>query len=278
MRYLSQSKKEIKQSMQICFDHIFELDHYYSISRSGEKNELLQVANKKYSFYLQKENERSGWKVRELFDDPLSSKDSSQYFHKKFWGTGIVLSCLMVENCWINELIDSNTFELLSVENKKDSNGNNSEVELRFKSNHFADQMSKILGGTILLDPDHYWVIKEYELEVEGLPTKNGEKSTFAIVKSIIDYQYIDNIPFPKKYDICYKYHNQEVISHLVFDFTSVKRCQVPQEIFSLKYYGFPEPSHPMRRGDVIRIILMVVGTILILVSLFMRFLAKRMK
>ncbi|MDR1382727.1 MAG: hypothetical protein LBJ67_02595 [Planctomycetaceae bacterium] len=272
IEYSSLILENTDAKMRVCFDKDFEMNHiFYS---NGEFN---NVINKKYAFNIRKKTDTPSWIVRNMFSDPMISRENSQYFNKILGGTAIVFVGILVEDAWFEELLNSNTFTLLSITNKKIDN--EEYVELQFKSNFFADQINKVLGGKILLDPNHFWVIKEYEVEVEVPPFNKGEKNRLVVANNAIDYQYIDNMPFPQKYNTVYKYHNGEVISHLVFNFTSVKRSKVPQEIFYLKYYGFSEPVNPLKiRSTVLRIILIAIGVILILIGLYMKFLANKMK
>jgi hypothetical protein len=268
IQYSSVSEQDIKQKMRIYFDNSFELNHFFS------KKELLKAINKKYAFDIIKDTGSPDWAIKNFFDNPTMAREGLQYFNKILWGTSVVYGGILVEEAWGMELLNSGSFKLISIKKKKIDN--DEFVEIQFKSDFMSHKTSKILGGRILFDPNLYWVIREYEFDVEALPVKD-EKSEFAVVKRVIDYQNIDGVPFPKKCDICYRYYDGSIVSHLIFDFNSVERGKIPQEIFYLKNYGLSEPVNSFEiRNKRIQIICVLVGLFLIIVGLLMKFLAKK--
>ncbi|MDR2644138.1 MAG: hypothetical protein LBC74_15255 [Planctomycetaceae bacterium] len=264
------SEKETKQEIRVCFDSFFELNHFFS------KGDFLQAINKKYAFNIRRDVNLSNWTIRDFFDNPVMPRENSPYSNKLLWGTSIVLGGIIVEEAWGLELFNSSGFKLISIEKKKFDG--DELVEIQFRSNFVSHRTSKILGGKILLDPGHYWEIREYELDVEALPVKN-EKSEFAVVKRVISYQYIDGVPFPQNYDICYRYRDGSVVNHLVFDFTSIKRVNIPQEIFYLRHYGLSEPVNPLEiRLTRMRIAFASLGLLLIVIGLSVKIWARKFK
>jgi hypothetical protein len=255
-------------TIDISFDKKKELNHWhFSDPKLGES---LRVINRNYAFYIRKDDSNS-WVLKNFIDNHDFSRNK---VNKLLPATTNVYEGIILLDGWLEDLVKSNGFEIISI-NKKT---NNEDVELVFRSHYESCEKNWILGGTILFSPKQYWVMKQYQINAEFFDTeKNNKKSEPYEVTATLEYQHIDDIPFPQKSHYVNIFSKTETLT-LTKNYILINRTVLPQKMFDMSHYGFPEPSHPMRRGDVIRIILMVVGTILILVSLFMKFLARRMK
>ncbi|MDR3235094.1 MAG: hypothetical protein LBT46_15775 [Planctomycetaceae bacterium] len=208
--------------MRICFDTVNEYNHFSH--RKGGKNELVQAINEEYAFHLDKEGVEDTWTMREVYGDASSARKEQQFFHQLLWGTAVVFEALMVEGIWVEDLLKSEGFAVVSIKRIKHNNGDAKSVELQFKSNCLADKYSKILGGKILFDTEHFWIIKEYEVRVESLSSDGKTPNIFAGAKRHLDCQSIDDIPFPQKSEIIYTSDKGEMLSHILTEFVSVKR------------------------------------------------------
>jgi hypothetical protein len=239
-----------------------------------EHNSIRVVGkNKDYSFTLKKKSKDVPW-ILENMAQPNNPLDENLGI---ILGSADVFEGIMVETTWIEKLVLSDSFKILSSKKSVDKEGN--EIFLiTFECLFHIDEINQILGGSLYFDPNRYWILTKYEIKGKSLLKGIGKhkKDTEGIIKKTFEYQDLDNYPFPKKI-IC-EYESKDFPSDCVKTEYSRLTRNVNQNEFYLSHYGFSEPSHPTQRGDVIRIILIVVGAIMILVSLFMKFLTKRMK
>jgi hypothetical protein len=193
------------------------------------------------------------------------------------WGTSLVFMGIMLEDAWLENLVDSASFEIISMTTTKIANDDNEYVELTFNSDFLSDGgATKVRGGKILLIPNLYWVIKHYELDVEGDLGRDG--IVHAKSRRSIDYQTIDGIPFPKKSEMIYEFIDGRINAHMKIDYVSTERGDIPKDILFLSYYGFSEPIDPNRGIGMFRIVSTTIGILLIITGLFMRWLALRKK
>jgi hypothetical protein len=257
---------------RICINKLYELN--YSIIKNDE--EYVDVINPDYAFSLKRKNAQSKWELKNMNDAPKEAREHQQFTHGLLPTSELAFGGLFLDSGWIDKLLLSDSFEVLSIQPKQSEN-----IEIKFRSQHNMDKDNKIIGGSLVFNPKNCWLVDECDVNVEFLliSPKNPEKKIFNkySIRTHFEYNNIDGYPFPKKITTIYNSSTRPPIKQIV-EYTSIKRSMPSKDIFYMSHYGFPEPSHPMRRGDVIRIILITVGTIMILVSLFMRFLAKRMK
>jgi hypothetical protein len=262
---------------RICIDYSHELN--YSTIHTNE--EYISVINPQYGFSIEKESTDSAWILENMIEGSTKIKEHHQFTHNLLPTSELAFGGLFLEYGWIDDLILSNTFTILSIMPKHNDQTKTLHIEVQFKSQHNIDKNNKVLGGLLLFDPSNFWVMVECNVDIEFSLSVNKQpgKNIFNKYKihKYFEYQNIDKVPFPKKITTIYTHSNRPPIKNTI-EYTSIKRSMPSKEIFYMSHYGFPEPSHPMQRGDVIRIILMVAGLIMILIGLYMKFLAKRMK
>jgi hypothetical protein len=259
-------------TIRVCFDKKQELNHWQFSGK--DLGESLRVINGDYAFYIRKKDKSSNWILKDFIDDVETARKASINIHQLLPATINIYEGIMLHEGWLEDLVISKEFSIASIDKTRE--GTQEHVELIFHSQYEPYENCRILGGRISFDPKQFWLVQKYEIDIESL-SDNTSKDKFLKETATFEYQNINDIPFLKKSRYADVVNKSEKFV-LNKEYTSITRDILPQKEFYMSHYGFPEPSTPMRRGDVIRIILMVAGTILILVSLFMRFLAKRMK
>ncbi|MDR1492489.1 MAG: hypothetical protein LBT05_07195 [Planctomycetaceae bacterium] len=209
-------------------------------------------------------------------DDLKEAREHHQFTHGLLPSSELAFGGLFLDSGWIDSLLLSNSFEVLSIQPKQNEN-----IEIKFRCQHNIDKDNKITGGSLVFNPKNFWLVNECDVNVEFLliSLKNPGKKIFNkySIHTYFEYNDIDGYPFPRKSITIYNSSTRPPVKQIV-EYTSIKRSMPSKEIFYMSHYGFPEPSNPMQRGDVIRIILMVAGLIMILIGLYMKFLAKRIK
>jgi hypothetical protein len=259
-------------TIRVCFDKKKELNHWqFSGKDSGES---LRVINTDYAFYIRKKDKSSNWILKDFIDDIETARKASINIHQLLPATINIYDGIMLHEGWLEDLVISKGFSIAFIDKKKE--GAKEYIELIFRSQYEPYENCRILGGKISFDPELFWLVQKYEIDIESL-SNNTRKDKFLKETATFEYQSINDIPFLKKSRYADVINKSEKFV-LNKEYTSITRDILPQNEFYMSHYGFPEPSHPMQRGDVIRIILMVAGLIMILIGLYMKFLAKRMK
>lgn len=257
---------------------IDEKNEYNRFSRLNYPDETIHVVNTRYSFNIRQEGDDDSWALQEMFDSPDQARTHQRMHGGVLLGTSLVFAGVMLEEAWLDDLMDSATFEILSVSPKRMENDDNEYVELTFKSDFLSDNgATKVRGGRVLLMPNLHWVVKQYEVNLES---DFGENNVAHLKGTrFIDYEIIDGIPFPRRSESIYSFENDgKVFSHMKCDYVSIKRGGIPTDILYLRHYGFSEPISPSHWGSTFRIITAVLGILMILLGLYMRYLAIRRK
>ncbi|MDR1492174.1 MAG: hypothetical protein LBT05_05595 [Planctomycetaceae bacterium] len=265
-----QFNKNDPSKMHISVWKTCELNHHFS-----KNGETLEVINPNYQFSLSRQSSSSPWKLAEMNDNLDNARVHRQFTHGLLQSSTFAFGALMIEAGWISDLLNSESFEIVSINNIKEKNL----IKVNFRCQHNLDKNNKLLFGTMTFDPNNFWSLIDCDLTIEFSYTTNTGKNirTYRVEKH---YSYQDNHEvafFPRTVETTSFHEGIPPIQDKI-EYTSLKLGKPEKDIFYMSHYGFPEPSYPMQRGDVIRIILMVAGLIMILIGLYMKFLAKRMK
>jgi hypothetical protein len=292
MRMIFTTPKESTLKADVCLLGKNELGLVHPTKDMGGMFEL-DVINSRYAFRLDKNTEETPWNLVNMWDNPNTVREDTQFNHGLLQPTAYIFEPIMIESSWLKDLMTSKEMEVISL--KEQHVGDENYVEMQFRCQQYnVDKYVKLLGGTILFNKKYYFVIKEYNVQTEfvadGMLLKNGEKNSGSIVSKIekkLEYQVMNSIPYLKtsrtthdvlkstlKVDIFHLPDN----NFMNIDYEIIDSNKVNNELFFLKYYGFSEPSDPVRRGNVIRIILIVTGILLIIIGLYFRYRASQIR
>jgi hypothetical protein len=251
----------------------------------------LDVINPQYAFKLDKNAEETPWNLVNMWDNPNMAKESTQFNHGLLQPTAYIFEPIMIESSWLKDLMKSKEIEVISL--KEQHLGDEIYVEMQFRCQQYnVDKYVKLLDGTILFNKKYYFVIKEYNVQTEfvaeGMLLKNGEKNSGSIVSKVekkLEYQETNGIPYLKtsrtthnvikstlKVDMFHLLDN----NFMNIDYEIINSNKVNNELFRLTHYGFSEPSNPVRRTNVVRIVLIVTGVLLIITGLYFRYRASK--
>ncbi|GHT30545.1 hypothetical protein FACS1894214_0600 [Planctomycetales bacterium] len=276
---LTASNTKDSLTIKVMFDKNNDLNHTKFVDDSA--GERVFAVNPDYSFQIKKDP--ANWNIVDL--SPVSIVPDKDLSAKRtlLQNTEFLFAGIMLERCMAADLIKSKDFQIVSLKKERVKDNEEDYIELVFRSNFISFDKNRILGGKIIFDPNRFWVIRNYEIETDFLPSnpkdKNDNYETFTINVSI-DYQDVDGCPFPKTY----KYSCTPGIQNKVFDYqgeltvsiNSISRVPVPSEEFRISRYGFSEPGNPARRGNVIRLVFAVCGILLIICGLYFRYIAAK--
>jgi hypothetical protein len=219
----------------------------------------LTCINDSYGFNLTGKENKTIWRLRSMTENPSSLRRSDLGILQ---GCGPIFTGVMVELGWSDSLISSKDFKVISIQ--EEVSGQYNLVKVVFQSSHCVDKVNCILSGTLWLDKDHFWVIHQYKIDMQSSTKGTAHKKIY--------YRFIDDVPYPEKVINDYKFDGDPPIRY-VTNYSSIKNNCEPS-IFYLKNYGFSEPSKPPVSYS--RFVLIVVGLLLIIVGLLMKFLSRK--
>jgi hypothetical protein len=257
----------LSTTIEICFDKNNELNRWIYGKPSTES---IMIVNSRYAFNLKKKGESANWALTEIMDDTNAARSTpNSGFSKLLPATINLFDGIMLHDGWLEALVASDSFSITSIREVE----NDRLVELVFSSQFKPFDNYQILRGTVHFDPKQFWLVKKYEIDVDELQS-SGKKHTYKFTVTI-DYQNVDGIPFPQK-NHCVEVRDGKDEHTLTKNYTSVSRKKCPREIFYLSHYGFSEPDYLQLNKT--RFVLIVVGLLMIIVGLLMKFLLKNSK
>jgi hypothetical protein len=263
------------REMRVCIKGSNELNQYQLVTKS-DVQEIFDIVNSKYGFTLKKSGADAVVVLSDLVNDPKKVRENHQFHHGLLAVSTFAFVPIMIEDEWIESLVRSKDFTVNSLKKIGDK------VVLDFRSQHFVDTYQKITEGTIVFDPEKFWVIREYDVEIrlvaEQLPKLKMSGDDVVRVKKTIEYQFIKAYPFPSKVRTEYKSIIKTIpstpdTSSVTVEYgTTLLGSDVPDIIFYLSHYGFAEPS--ATEGSYvyrIRLSIMLLGLILIALGIYLR-------
>lgn len=251
-----------KNSTTTSYEHklLGQMEVFNSIRHDVE---ILECVGKTYAFALGRGRDRDDerWAMRSFADDPARMKIEKLGILRGSIG---IFEGIMVEGAWIESLISSGDFKILSIE--VDLLDDQQVHKIVFRSNYDIDGHDRILSGTLWFNCDGFWTLSQYQVELQS--------DTLGTATKRFHYHVLDGVPYPKKIILDYKFERDPPIRY-VTSYQSITNTCDPS-VFRLSHYGFSEPVEPSQWGNIARIVSMVIGILLILFGLYLRYLAKR--
>ena len=217
----------------------------------GVRNGLrVEAINDHYGFSLLKKNpEATGWQVSSIDYNPATRKSKP---HGILLGNTIVFYGIMVEGDWLENLVNSKGFEVLSAESVVAEKSAH-EFKVTFRSQHTVDRANTILGGTMWFLPGQFWVLSRYDVEIKSVTFGPGwvaKKTTLGRGLARFNYQNLADYPFLKNWIMDYKFEGDPPIRY-DDEFGPVSRYEGDASAFTLTAFGIPEPACiDMAAGD----------------------------
>jgi len=199
--------------------------------------------NGNYGFELRRQTPAAPWVVRHLVTDLREGMKFDLGTHPSeavpFWTTCATTFAMITKGYGID--IKDPGFILKRVTPVPRNDGQAVKVEFNYRN---ADKHGiPSLEGWVLYDPQRFWVIREYDLELEW-PSVEGSK-----VSAAVAYEYEeapDGFPIPKRINVRYKSpaKGSDIESQREFN---LKEADVPEGEFTLSAYGLSEPGGVQR-------------------------------
>jgi hypothetical protein len=229
---------------------------------SIRKNQkLLTCINKAYGFVLKCEAGGTAWTISSLLDNPASMRMEKQEILRGSMG---VFEGIMVEGDWLESLVFSRDFQILSIE--ADDVGGQRGQKVVFQSRYDVDDHNKILAGSLWFDSDYFWVLREYRIELQS--------DSFGVASKKIHYCILHGVPYPEKIILDYEFAGDPPIRY-VSTYKPISNSCDPS-VFYLSHYGFSEPMDSTRWIGTVHVVLTVIGILLIAIGLYLRYLTSK--
>jgi hypothetical protein len=205
----------------------------------------LFAINPKYAFGLTRITPLSRWTVVELSgNNPQGESEFRKAFEEIDKAFNVLVRLL--DNFLISEMVASPDFRLLRA--RWIQRGGEKLVEVAFQYPHkVADKGNPIQAGTLVLDPNRFWILRSYEVEQKypgGRGTGNFQLVEFDDSK--------ESVPIPKhvvfKYDATLDVGIRN-IRELRYDYELAIPGRLPgDDEFTLSHFGLPEPPKLARK------------------------------
>jgi hypothetical protein len=240
---------------KVTFKHVYEIkQNAHCVSSLDQSLEgksragIVRVINPQYRFSLKRESLDGRWKITDV---EVPYKESDEYEPGGPKGMVAVVADAPLR-IWTNpfgalpEFIQVADFKILSATPVK--RGEQELVRFDFTSRP-QRVMSQVIngrkgfgilmvsGGWVLLDPNRYWLIEEYGLNVSNLSgTKSGKWSGNMNYK-----EGQDGFPIISRISVKVG-DGSSVANEYLYEF-SLQQREVPDREFTLSAYGLPEPA-----------------------------------
>lgn len=246
--------------------------YLYPNKLTTEKNgTLVSGANALYTFTILRKNPKAPWVVYHLEKrPPIVPHDKINFPPLKSlpryktdgadvaqWNAATAAIGLQTHlRTWLPSYFESPDFTIVDAVSYFDNGDEYIKITFEYEPTDYTPN-ELMRSGEVVLIPKRYWTIKSITYTALELDQKTRCKCTF-------NFDYVDmpnGLPVPAK------------IEHLVADYSLNRTTEykwnqqkdIDQKMFTLSYYGLPEPGFDNYTGNRVRYILMTVGLILVI-------------
>jgi hypothetical protein len=207
---------------------------YVSQNHEPARDGKAVVANSSYAFILGRISPNSPWVLTNLQTD---IKDGVTVDTPAPNDRVLRAVChhLTIFNRFIPDLVKQQEFHLGNI--AVESHGGEGLVKVEFDYRPKDTQNNPIRSGWMLLDPEHYWTLREYKVRAEW-PDANG--TIAANVACTIDDT---GFPILKRYNRHHIATSSKVDHEYLYDYDLAAEKRVPEHEFTLSAFGLPEPE-----------------------------------
>jgi hypothetical protein len=233
----------------------------------GTELHFFTCRNDEYAFRIVRTDQNSSWRMDDLVeqvdhDVPFDTEDMDY-----------LLAPWSILKIPLNTIVSDPSFRLVAVTSERD--GNNNELSLisfeLMSANSKFELMTQLRQCRVLLNPKHDYAVVSFEAEFEN---KNGNGRFRG--KGKCTYDFSVDPPVLKFYDYTLLRGGGAREITWSVKFLKVEPCILDQKDFRLPAYGFSEPNEPTKRFGVVQIVSMVIGVLLIIIGLYLRWLKSR--
>ena len=221
--------------------------------------------NDRYRFSLEEDKSTHSYQVKNV---EMGSCSEDKGWMEPLSACTVLFDGLYVYDAWIDKVVTDPTFKVLTANYISDPDTGQRLAEFTFEGECQVSETERTTGGRIILIPEYYWMVKEYQVDVESVEPTDEEKF---FLKKAITYQMIEGIPFPEEVFLtCVLPDGTPIGMTRTAKVTEVTRQRLPKEQFYLSYYGFAEPK-AVSADHLYRYIAIAVACFLIGLGLYLR-------
>jgi hypothetical protein len=223
-----------------------------------DKPERVAVVNPAYGFVLERVRSGDPWLVKYVERGGGSARDIVD-------DNGRVLAELFLQ-IWdkmLPEFVTEPNFAVTAMRSVEREGKGYAQIDFSYNEPFTQAQMTILTGGTILLDPDHYWVIKEYQLR------RLFEDGATSYVTGAIDYATgVGGFPILRR-RIEKVSTSKGDRAEMTCEFTKYEHREVPEDEFMLSAFGLPEPTFTQSSPARLWVCLISVALLLFCLAVF---------
>lgn len=206
------------------------------VSSDNDKSGWLRVVNPRYGFELHRRTPTGAWAVSQV-DSDLSDGVSfrSPVEEVERWSTWPFIFTLISPQ--LRVISKDSGFVLKTVIPVVREGNQCAKVEFDYRSPGTDPRVPSIVGW-VVHDPARYWVIREYDVQVEW-----GATATKGTMVATYEYKYgEDGFPILKRCVQRSRIPSRSYESEHTFEF-DLREASIPESEFTLAAFGFPEPA-----------------------------------
>lgn len=201
--------------------------------------EDLYALNLQYEFQLGRRDPQLGWAmagVERIQDGKSLSSDCMSNSALDYWPQHALLFIHTYD--LLPHLIEQPEFDVKSVVLVSEDSRQYARVDFDYRPQKSGPDVSPLRTGWVLLDPERFWVIVKYEVQLEVPDSFKG-----SIVGSM-EYEKGNAVPIPKKGTQRHKriHSDGETTDQEVTYEFHMTEADVPESEFFLSAFGLPEP------------------------------------
>lgn len=254
-------KQITSESRTFCFTQ-YGMAYWENTEGSDGKREYVYAINDTYEFVIYRNPSQYPWTI-----DQLTARHEQRNIGDRFRVWQNTAKTLAPIGLYDSRLLDTITPD--TVTSVGLSNGS---VDVEFEIPHGLlihkgtrpSQNDYLLGGTVMLDREK-WTVVKYEVQIrfgtDGVATIRGD----------MEYEgSLDGAPLPRRYvESLDDLEETGIAWRNVYEFSDLRKCDLPAQDFTLTAYGLPEPDFGVDHRYV-RMIFIVCGAVILLLILGM--------
>jgi hypothetical protein len=201
---------------------------YYKLTDAkGGSYQTTFCFNAKYGFILDRNSSNDPWQISTL-------EKHKEFILGRFERQGAILyTSITIDGQSLLWIVKQPGFKLKNA--RAFEKEGKELVEISFETSSYLLSDDKILGGSVVFDPNNFWAVQNYELQ--RLWNIKGTS------KGYVEYAgQLDRFPIPKS-SVIERKDEKGGGGQLTFTFKDLRKCSAPDSDFTLSKYGLPEPG-----------------------------------
>ncbi|MDR1382726.1 MAG: hypothetical protein LBJ67_02590 [Planctomycetaceae bacterium] len=249
------------------------LECVYYENEDGTVMENISCRNKRYCFAIGKAKREDAWRIHDLY-----LQSSTNYDEMTFSSYQLISTAFAILNIPMRDIVTDPAFEIRSFSSTKNTDGDEL-ITLTFTlvNNKLPLEIfNNLQTGVVTFNATKNWIILSYNLSSYNKTHKYSYQGI-----GECEYDFSRGTPYLKtqKYTLVREQASQPKITW-ISEVQKIEPCTMKDKNFTLSAFGLPEPKelNSPFYFHLIRCALILSGLIMILIGLYMKFFAKKMK